>query len=322
MRFGNSFWRFQGGVALLWLWMAWPAGAAPATVGVKGMVVGAEDTVTIVCLEGEEISRAWRVGSSGDLNLPMIGSVRAAGLTVEQLQAALVEKLKVYIREPQVTVYISEFRSQPVTISGAVDKPGTMQLQGSRSLFEVLMMTGGPKEAGPSVTLTRAIARGRIPWPGAKDDAEGNFSVADFPLKEVMDARTPAANLTVEPFDVISVSNAKQVNLVHVIGEVTKPGAIELLSQNTVSLVKAVALAGGMTRGALPAKTQIMHIGEGGKLTESAGIDLKMIMAGKAKDLELQPGDVVVIPSSQMLPTIRAMAMTAFSASFYLLATL
>src|SRR5437016_5206890 len=110
-----------------------------------GTGIGAGDTITIVCVQSEEISKPWRVGESGDVNLPLIGVVHAAGRTAEQLEADLVLKLKEYFFVPEVTVYVSEFRSQPVTITGAVDKPGIVQLQGNRTLFDTLMLAGGPK---------------------------------------------------------------------------------------------------------------------------------------------------------------------------------
>src|SRR5436305_1588962 len=79
--------------------------------------IGPDDTVTISALNVEEISKAWRVGVSGELNLPMVGRVKAAGLTVDQLEAEISSRLKQYVKDPQVTIYVSDFKSHPVTVS-------------------------------------------------------------------------------------------------------------------------------------------------------------------------------------------------------------
>src|SRR5207302_9130286 len=102
------------------------------------------------------------------------GRVHAAGLTVEQLENAMVERLKAYLQQPTVTVGIAEFRSQPVSVLGAVGTPGVLQLQGRKTLFEILSMAGGLKaEAGNVVVITRQKEQGAIPLPNAKEDPTG-----------------------------------------------------------------------------------------------------------------------------------------------------
>src|SRR5262245_38261235 len=103
-----------------------PAEAGPSMARMRQARVGPDDTVTIYALNVEEISKAWRVSATGDLSLPMIGRVRAAGLTVEQLEKQIANQLEQFVLQPQVTLYVSESRSQPVTVTGAVDKPGTV----------------------------------------------------------------------------------------------------------------------------------------------------------------------------------------------------
>ena len=282
-------------------------------------VIGPADTLSILVLDSEELSKSWRVNATGDVNLPLVGRMDAAGLTVEQFQQELVQRLRKYYWNPEVTVFIAEFRSQPITVTGAVDKPGTTQLENSRTLFEALMRAGGPKEAGDKVTLTRALERGRIAWPGAKQQDQ-TYSVATLSLKNVMDGRSPEANIPVQAYDVISVLPGREQKLVYIIGGVNKPGAVELITQDRVSLLKALATAGGLAKGAVPAKTQVMHIGPGGLRTEQAVVNLKTILAGKANDLDLMAGDVVVIPASNGLTnSIQAVALSAVSASMYVI---
>jgi polysaccharide export outer membrane protein len=282
-------------------------------------VIGPDDTLSILVLDSEEISKSWRVSATGDLNLPLVGKIEAAGMTVEAFQQELIRRLRKYYWEPQVTVYISEFRSEPVTVTGAVEKPGTVQLEGNRTLFEVIMKAGGPKETGDSVTLSRATARGPIAWPGARDDEGQKFSVARLELKTVMEGRSPEANIPVQAYDVITVNQGKQPKLVHIMGAVNKPGAVELVTQERISILRALATAGGPLRGAILSRAQVMHIGPEGIRSEQATVNLKTILAGKAADIELMPGDILVVPSSGIAATVQALAMTAASASVYVL---
>jgi len=122
-------------------------------------------------------------------------------------------------------------------------------------------------------------------------------------LDDILAARTPAANLIVEPQDVISVSAAPPKplpKLVQIIGEVHKPGAVELVQQESVSIMQALAAAGGVTHIASLSKTVLMHINVEGVRTEIAQIDLKKVMEGKVKDIELVAGDIVIVPTSQV----------------------
>ena len=125
-------------------------------------VIGVDDVITIEALNVEEITKPWRVGGGGS-EPSYFGRVHAAGMTAAQLEEELTTRLKQFVRNPQVTVFISEFHGHPATVSGAVEKPGVVQLQGPTSLFEVLVSAGGPKEAGPTVTLTRGHENGTIP---------------------------------------------------------------------------------------------------------------------------------------------------------------
>lgn len=286
----------------------------------QGIIVGPDDTVSIVALDADEISKSWRVASSGELNLPMLGKIQAAGLTVDQLEQEIANRMKRFYRDPQVTVFVSEFRSQPVSVIGAVDKPGTYQLQGAKTLFQALLLSGGPKpEAGITLTLKRNSERGDIPYPGAKSVEDGEYHVLELDLKEVMQGQSEAAMVPVQPFDVISVSDIRQPKLVHIAGEVNKPGAVELISQDTVSLMQVLAVAGGLTRTSSPGKTMIMHLNAQGVQTSLGFVDLKKIMNGKAKDLDLSAGDIIIVPSNTIMSYVQAASTSAITTGIYIL---
>ena len=105
-----------------------------------------------------------RLDPNGDLRLPMVGRVHAAGMTIEQLEAELDERLKVYIQEPDVAVTVTEFHSQPVSVIGAVSTSGVHQLEGRKTLIEMLSLAGGVShDAGPIVRIARRSDQGPIP---------------------------------------------------------------------------------------------------------------------------------------------------------------
>ena len=300
-----------------------PSAYATTTQGEPGSVIGADDVVTIEALNVEEISKAWRIGGAGDLSLPIVGRVHAAGMTVEQLEQELTTRLKQFVRNPAVTVFISEFRGHPATVSGAVEKPGVVQLQGPTSLFEVLVHVGGPKEPGPTVTLTRSKEYGAIAYPDAKTSPDGLYSVVELPLKEVLQKDSPAANVQVLAYDVVTVSKDEKVRrLVYVAGEVMRPGAIELVTQSKVSFSQALAMAGGMTRLASPGKTLLRHVDKNGLETAASRVNAKKILSGQVQDLPLHDGDVVIVPSSHLAIYLETATSTAISSSVYILGRL
>ena len=305
MRNRKSLWRYSAGAASILVLIAAldSAGQEPETriavdSQMKRTIIGPDDTISITALNCEEISKSWRVSTSGELNLPLAGRIQAGGMTVEQLEQEVTMRLAKYLREPQVSLFVTEFRSQPVTVTGAVDKPGTLQLGGSRTLFEVLVMAGGPKEAGPTVTIKRGTDHGPLNVPGSRMDTDGTYRFADVDLTEVMTGRGDLANIHVEPYDVITVSHVKTARMVQISGEVYRPGSVELVVQDTVSLKKVLAVAGGLTSDANGGKTMIVHISPEGLQTSAAVVDVPKIMAGKAKDLELMNGDIVIVPTS------------------------
>ncbi len=284
--------------------------------------IGPDDTVTIMALNVDEISKAWRIGPSGELNLPLVGRINAAGMTADQLEKAIADRLKEYVRDPEVTVFVSDFKSHPITVSGAVERPGILQLEKPTPLFAVLAQAGGVKDPGSTVTLSRSLEYGSIPDSGAITSTDGKYSVLELPIQDVLRGNGASANVEVHAFDTITVSQVKHPRLVFLSGEVNKPGAIELDTQDTVSLTKALALAGGLTHVAKPAHTVIEHINEKGLETSLAYVDITKVMKGKAKDLTLMEGDIVIVPSSSLETYIQAMATTGITSTVMILGRL
>jgi polysaccharide biosynthesis/export protein len=281
------------------------------------IVIGPNDSITIVALDSDEISKTWRVNSEGDVALPLVGVVHAAGLTAGQLEEKLRHELKRYIRSPQVTVYVSDFKSQPVTIAGAVHHPGTFQLEGPQKLLAAIALGGGPDSPGPTLILTRPVESGPIPLPGAHLDSTGTTSSIELKMSDVLNPSTAAANLEIRPNDVISLSTKPR--LVYIIGEVMHPGAVELVTQDQVSVMQVLAAAGGLSKTAAPKNSAIMRIDAQGLYKPVASIDLKRVMVGKVEDRLLKPGDIIVVPSSSIKTYTATAGATAITTGIYVL---
>src|SRR5205085_7088199 len=125
----------------------------------------------------------------------------AAGMTVDQLEGEISNRLKQFVRDPQVTVFVSDFKSHPVTVAGAVEKPGTLQVERPTPLFAVLAQAGGIKDAGPTVTITRQTDNGELAYKGARQSPDGKFSIVEVPVQDVLRGHGDAANIEVRPFD-------------------------------------------------------------------------------------------------------------------------
>ena len=275
---------------------------SPRSAAQSGVVLGPDDSVNVLALNCEEISKEWRIGSTGDVTFPLIGRVHLGGLTVEQSEQEIAIRLKRYLRDPQVTLFPAELRSRPVTVAGAVERPGRYQISNSTTLFDVLVQAGGPKNAGATITIKRSVKEGTISGAEVKMDKDGSYTMAEFELKAVMDGPNgpgPRADFKLQPFDIITLAPTAAPRYVHIVGEVNHPGSVELVTQDTVSLMKLIAVAGGLSHVASPGNTLIMHISSQGVQTSTATVDLKKIMSGRSKDLDLIDGDIVLVPSSK-----------------------
>lgn len=260
-------------------------------------ILGPSDVVTVHALNAPDISdKPFRLDADGDVKLPMVGRIHAGGQTVEQLEAEITKRLKVYLEQPEVTVSIADFRSQPVSILGEVATPGVHQLEGQKTLLEILAVAGGLRpEAGSTVTITRRLEYGRIPVPGAADDPTHQFSIAEINLKSVMEAKKPAWNILIRPHDVLSVPRA---DVIYVIGEVARAGALPLHDGQSFSVLEAVSSSGGMLRTAAASHARILRPIPGTTKRTEVAVDVNRILAGQSDDVTLLAGDILVVPGS------------------------
>ena len=268
--------------------------AAPTNVG--SYVLGPEDQITVrVFGAGDIPDKPAQIDNNGVVTLPMIGQVHASGLTVRQLQDNLILAYKKYFKDPQVTVEVNDFRSQPVSVAGNVTTPGVVQLRGNRNLLEVIGQAGGLRaDAGDSVLITRNLSEGPIPVAGAFTDPTGKYSIAHIDVRAVMSGKDPEGNIIIKPHDVITVPRAR---MVYVLGNVGKPGGYVMTENETMSITQAIALAGGWDKMAALGNTRVLRA-SGGPEREQIPANIKKIMENKAPDLQLRPDDILYVPNS------------------------
>jgi polysaccharide export outer membrane protein len=272
-----------------------PAGSGPAAAN---YVLGPDDEINIHALHASEIAdKPFRVDSTGYITVPMIGRVRAGGRTVEQLERELTSSLGSYIREPEVAVRVTEFKSQPVSVLGSVKTPGVYHLRGRITLMEVLSAAGGLEpDSGGTVNITRRSECGAVPVDNARTDPSGHFSIGEVKLKPLMEAQNPANNLLVCANDVLVVPRAK---LVYVIGEVHKPGGFVLRDRESVSILEALSMSEGLLRTAGAKNARILRAQAGQAQRQEIPVNVNQILAGKAEDVKLRPDDILFVPDSK-----------------------
>jgi len=134
-----------------------PSGQKPSVPA--DYILGPGDVISVKVLNAEEINdKAVQLGSDGSIRIPVAGRIAAGGLTTAGLEAEITARLKRYILRPDVSVSVAEFRSQPVSILGAVKNPGMHQVQSGKTLYEMLSLAGGlDTNAGSTIKITRKL---------------------------------------------------------------------------------------------------------------------------------------------------------------------
>lgn len=269
---------------------------APSSAS-RNYILGPGDQITLVvpALAEDFTDKTFRIDGSGDLALPVIGDLRAGGLTVQALQDDVKGRLSSILQKPDVVITVNEFASQPVSVLGSVTLPGMRQLQGHKTLFEVLSLSGGFRgDAGTTVEITRDLEMGPIPLPGVTVSSNGQFTVAVVKLKNIMNAS--AENILVLPGDTVFVPRA---DVVYAVGSVVKPGGYTIGEDGILSALQMVSLAGGVQRNAAVEKAKILRLVPGSSADRTQiTINIKRLMAGRLPDVPLQANDILFIPNS------------------------
>jgi len=274
------------------------ASLTPASKVPPGYVLGAGDQISIHVLGVDEISdKPTIVDLNGYIRIPLAGRIRASGLTLQQFESDIAKRLSTYVLHPDVSVSVIEFRSQPISVVGAVKNPGTQQVQGRKTLLEVLSQAGGidSANAGSILKLTRLKEWGPIPLPNATTDPTNQFSIAQINLRSLMAATSPEENIQIKPNDVISVPRA---GTVYVIGEVVKSGGFLLSDSPEITVLQALSMAGGLDKMAQPKHARILRRSNGEAERTEIPVNLTDVLEGKTPDLKMQSEDILFVPNN------------------------
>lgn len=247
--------------------------------------IGPGDLLEVKVFEVDQLSQTVRVSEDGSLTLPLLGRVVVEGLTQEGVVQKLTGLLSAkYVKNPQVTIFIKEYKNQQVAVIGAVAKAGSYELVGRKNLLQIVSMAGGFSEtAGNEVFILR-------------EGPDGRTKTIAVDLKDLLVNGNQDLNVPIEPNDVINVPVDREMK-VFVMGRVTRPGAVSAKLSEGVTLLQAIADAGGLAEGAKKGSVTITRKGSGGK-EQKIKVNLADILRGRKKDVRLQEGDVVFVPES------------------------
>lgn len=278
--------------------------SAVLPAGPQDYRIGFDDVLDVSVFEAQELNREVRVSSAGEISLPLLDSVHAAGLTPRELELVLQELLRrKYMKDPHVSVFVREMQSHPVSVLGAVRRPGVFQVRGSKTLLEILSLAEGlADDAGETAIIMRGAG---LQNPGgsqaeetvAAKDMNGSSAenTVQVNLKNLLDSSDVHQNPIVNPGDIVKVLRA---GIVYVVGEVQRPGGFTMKSNEKMSVLQVIALSGGLTRTASKGGARIIRTDEQSGERAQTPIDLSKILAGKAPDPMLEPKDIVFVPNS------------------------
>ena len=251
---------------------------------VRAYRIGPGDLLELRVFEVEGLSQTVRVEEDGTITLPLLGRVMVKGLTQEEVVQKLTDLLQAkYVKNPQVTIFIREYKNQQVAVIGAVERSGNYELVGRRNLLQMISMAGGLTEmAGNEVFILR-------------EGPDGQTSTLTIDLKDLLVNGNQTLNVAIEPNDVINVAVDREIR-VFVMGRVNTPGPITAKLSEGMTLLQAIAGAGGPAEGAK--QTAITITRKNGGQEQKFKVNLKDVIKGKKKDIKLQEGDVVFVPES------------------------
>lgn len=240
--------------------------------------LGPGDLIEIGVYNVPELTTKARVGNSGDAYLPLIDYVHVGDLTVEEAQALIQKRLEDggFVRNPHVTIFLDESASQGVTILGDVGRPGIYPAIGNRKLYDLISAAGGfTPSAGRKVSIVHQHAQSPV--------------TVDLPRNLADDLQD---NIEILPGDTITVPRAP---IIYVVGDVGHPTGL-LVDNGHLTVLQALALAGGTNHTAKMGGTRIIRMGPTG-MTETK-VPLKKMLEAKAPDINLQADDILFVPLS------------------------
>lgn len=266
--------------------------------------IGVGDVIHIDVFDVPELSRDVRVSETGEISFPLIRDrIPVAGLTPFQLQSKL-EKILMdagLVSHPNVTVFVREQNSQPITVVGAVNHTLVYQVTRPTTLLEVLSAAGGvSSNAGETIIITRPELQSTA---GTKPVSE---STKDQPqeqkimilLRDLLQSGDSVYNIPVYGGDIVTVPEA---GVIYVLGfGIVQPGEYVLQGHGSqITVLEAVAIAHGLTGFAKPNDTMILRTNQATGRRDEIPVPLKDIQKHRKDDVPLQSNDILYVPDSR-----------------------
>jgi polysaccharide export outer membrane protein len=265
-----------------WLWLALVSGVLVAPLGAQrsNYVVGPEDVLGISVFEQTALSGKFTVEADGTFTFPFIGRIKVGGLMLREVEEELKRRLSDgFLRNPQVSVAVEQYRSQRVFVMGEVHTPGTYPITGDMTLIEVLARAGyTTTNANGEVVILRSngSSTGTPILPGQGDEAA---EVLKIDLRELASGAL-STNVALRDGDTVFVPTSE---VVYVFGHVRNPGGYPMKKGTTV--LQALSLAGGVTDRGSTARIKVVRSIDGKR--KEVGV--------KLTDL-VQPFDTIIVP--------------------------
>jgi polysaccharide export outer membrane protein len=259
--------------------VAWPLVAQPGAA--PAYRLGPNDEISVRVLEDQSFDVRRRLSASGTVMLPLVGEVDLAGRTAEEAAAQLKTALeRQFLQQATVEVLITEHRSQPVTVTGAVGQPGSVYLQGPMRLSQVLATAGGVAPANQGRAVVRRTA------------ANGLTDELEIDLAALVQRGDRAVDIPIQAHDAITVPMAHDIT-VYFLGEASSQGAVTIKGTERATLLTAIARAGGLTDRAASKLVIRRNRGTGEPIEIVA--NFRRILAGNDPDVELEDGDLIIV---------------------------
>ena len=235
-------------------------------------LIGPGDVIEISVYDHEDLETRVRVGDNGSIIMPLLGQVKVNDMTIPQVSEKITALLADgYLVNPQVNVFVTEFRSQKVVVLGRVNQPGLIELSGSISLLELISKAGGLAiDAGDTATIKR--------------QENGRDTIIPIDLLSLIEGGDLSQNLAIQDGDTVVISKA---GMCYVTGQVQQPGSYPCGEGTTV--LKLIALANGFTGKASKSSVRIVRVVDE-KKTVLKDVDLDSTL--------VYDNDVIVVPES------------------------
>ena len=263
--------------------------------------IGPRDVLHLKIYAGGEVQQEsdLTVSQTGMINVPLLGNVKAEGLTLASLEKAVYDPLALdFFVDPQVTITIKGYHSLRYYISGAINKPGLYEMTSRATLLELIAKAGGvTADRGNVAYIMRENARQEL----EVNEKDKQYAVRDplkVDLQNLLDKGDMSRNLLLQTGDVIYIPLERSLDLgasnIYVEGEVSKPGVYAF--QPGLNALNACIMAGGFTKYAAANRARIIR--KEGDTQKIIPINLEDVKKGVVQDVKLEPGDLIHIPET------------------------